>query len=145
MAIKERELEGRFVELAVQILKEEPNTSAPPLREWATQVLDRYSGVPLGLEVKQALIKTILLPSPQNLVKSLLEEIDALAAPKAINLANRPPINDEEIDKIVKQIDPKGLAKNDPQIARKILKMRIAMGKRNDETLEKWEAAINTK
>jgi hypothetical protein len=46
-ALKERELQGKFVELAVTILRDAPKgDSTRSLRSWATQVLDRYSGVP---------------------------------------------------------------------------------------------------
>ena len=34
-AIKERELQGKFVELAVQILREQPDSQAEGLRTWA--------------------------------------------------------------------------------------------------------------
>lgn len=62
-ALKERELQGKFVELAVQILREEPDKQAAGLRDWATQVLNKYSGVPLSAETKKALIDSTRLPS----------------------------------------------------------------------------------
>ncbi len=61
-AIKERELQGKFVELAVQILREEPSKQANGLRDWATEVLNEYSGVPFSPETKKALIETTPLP-----------------------------------------------------------------------------------
>lgn len=62
-AIKERELQGKFVELAVQILREEPNEQQLGLRDWATQVLNEYSGVSFSNETKEALIERTPLPS----------------------------------------------------------------------------------
>jgi hypothetical protein len=62
-AIKERELQGKFVELAVQILREEPEKQALGLRDWATQVLDKYSGIPFSNETKKALVERTPLPS----------------------------------------------------------------------------------
>lgn len=62
-ALKERELQGKFVELAVQILREEPDKQAAGLRDWATQVLNNYSGVPFSAETKKALIDNTRLPS----------------------------------------------------------------------------------
>ena len=62
-ALKERELQGKFIELAVQILREEPTKQAAGLRDWATQVLNNYSGVPFTLETKRALIENTPLPS----------------------------------------------------------------------------------
>jgi len=38
-AFKEREIQGKFVELAVQILNQEPSAEERNLREWATQLL----------------------------------------------------------------------------------------------------------
>jgi len=62
-ALKEREIQGKFVELAVQILREEPSKQEAGLRDWATQVLNKYSGVPFSAETKKALIESTPLPS----------------------------------------------------------------------------------
>ncbi|MFK8328427.1 hypothetical protein M2D63_000205 [Pseudomonas sp. BJa5] len=62
-ALKEREVQGRFVELAVQILREEPSKQAAGLRDWATDVLNKYSGVPFSPATKRALIESTPLPS----------------------------------------------------------------------------------
>ncbi|MDB6062590.1 MAG: sleB [Verrucomicrobiaceae bacterium] len=61
-ATKERELQGKFVELAVAILREPPEKQAHNLRDWATQVITNYSGVPLSVEAKKDLIENIQLP-----------------------------------------------------------------------------------
>ena len=66
-ALKERELQGKFVELAVQILREDPDKQEDGLREWATQVITKFSGVEFSAETKKALIETTPLPSgPQR-------------------------------------------------------------------------------
>lgn len=62
-AIKERELQGRFVEIAVDILKQQPTEETHNLREWATQVVSRYSGIELSAETKKDLIEKTPLPS----------------------------------------------------------------------------------
>jgi predicted chitinase len=63
-ALKERELQGKFVELAVSILRETPSEETRNLREWATQVINQYSGVQLSAATKKDLIEnTPLLPS----------------------------------------------------------------------------------
>jgi hypothetical protein len=61
-ALKEREVQGKFVELAVAILKEPPQEQTRPLRTWATKVIDQYSGVPLSAETKGALVDKLTLP-----------------------------------------------------------------------------------
>jgi hypothetical protein len=45
-AMKEREVSGKFVEIAAQILSKEPTKTDPDarIRTWATLILDRYSG-----------------------------------------------------------------------------------------------------
>lgn len=55
-AIKERELQGDFVELAVSILRETPTEETRNLRDWATQVINRYSGVKLSAATRKDLI-----------------------------------------------------------------------------------------
>lgn len=64
-ATKERDLQGRFVELAVSILREEPTEATINLRTWATNVIDNYSGIPLTDPVREDLIRKIPIPSFQ--------------------------------------------------------------------------------
>lgn len=61
VALKEREIQGHFVELAVNILREEPSKDTVNLRTWATQIINKYSGVPLDAQTKQDLIDDIPL------------------------------------------------------------------------------------
>ena len=61
-ATKEREIEGKFVELAVSILKEPPEKQSKNLRDWATQVITNYSRVPLSEELTKDLINVTPLP-----------------------------------------------------------------------------------
>jgi predicted chitinase len=56
-AIKEREIQGKFVELAVNILREHPSEDTRNIRGWATQVINAYSGVPLSEKTKNDLIE----------------------------------------------------------------------------------------
>ena len=58
-AIKEREIQGRFVELAINILSQAPTKDNHGIREWATEIIDKYSGVPLGKSTKQDLIENL--------------------------------------------------------------------------------------
>jgi len=59
-AIKERELQGRFVELAVEILRGDPKEQAEGLRSWATDIINRYSGVPMQRDARNALLRNAL-------------------------------------------------------------------------------------
>lgn len=59
-ALKERDLQGRFVQLAVSMLQDKPQKENTELRRWATEVIDRYSGVPLR-KAKEKLIKDVPL------------------------------------------------------------------------------------
>ena len=63
-AIKERELQGSFVELAVNILSTEPETETQALREWAILVIDKHSGVPMAPELAETLTTGAALPVP---------------------------------------------------------------------------------
>src|SRR5689334_8691458 len=62
-ALKEREVQGKFVELAVAILREPPQEQARPLRTWATRIIDKYSGVGLTEETKGLLEHKLSFPS----------------------------------------------------------------------------------
>lgn len=61
-ALKEREIQGRFVELAVTILKEDPTPSNLGIRTWATQVINKYSGVSFDAKTTSELIDKTSLP-----------------------------------------------------------------------------------
>ncbi|MCB1757777.1 MAG: hypothetical protein KDJ38_19815 [Gammaproteobacteria bacterium] len=62
-AISEREVQAKFVELGVSILQAPPAKETENLRTWATEVLNRYSGVPINDATKNDLIKSVPLPS----------------------------------------------------------------------------------
>ncbi len=64
-AVKERELQGRFIELAVSILREKPTETNANLRTWATSVIDKYSGLPFTDPAREDLIQRITIPQPQ--------------------------------------------------------------------------------
>jgi hypothetical protein len=61
-ALKERELQGEFVVLAVDILRSPAIPEAEDLREWATEVVDRYSGVHLDQAARNQLVNSLTLP-----------------------------------------------------------------------------------
>lgn len=62
-AIAEREVQAKFVELGVSILQAPPEKATKNLRTWATQVLNKYSGVPMNNETIKNLIDSVPLPS----------------------------------------------------------------------------------
>jgi hypothetical protein len=86
-ALKNKEIEGKFVELAVDILKAEPTDAQRNLRKWATQVINNYSGVRLSDEASKDLINTIVIPSStlDSRTASSLERLQ----PKAAELARQ--------------------------------------------------------
>ena len=65
-AAKEREIQGRLVEIATGILNKElgsnPSEDTKRIRRWATEIINQYSGVPLPKETADALIQTTPLP-----------------------------------------------------------------------------------
>ncbi len=67
-AIKERELQGQFVQLAVAILREEPTQETRSLRGWATDVIDEFSGVELPKQARQDLIENLSLTTAPRVV-----------------------------------------------------------------------------
>jgi hypothetical protein len=61
-AMKERELQGKFVELAINILKEKPSPETTNLRKWAIKVIDNYSGMPFNEATREDLINRVPIP-----------------------------------------------------------------------------------
>ena len=65
--VKEREVQGRFVELSLDILRTTASDNkSEPLREWATQVINRYSGVPLSADAQSLLRAGQALPASSS-------------------------------------------------------------------------------
>jgi len=68
-AIKEREVQGQFVKLAVDILQTAPTAGTKETRQWGINILNKYSGVPLAEEAQQALLEKSVLPSPRQRIE----------------------------------------------------------------------------
>ncbi len=80
-ALKERELQGQFVALAVAILREPPQSDTTrALRGWAIDVVNRYSGVTLPETLRMQLESQIALPTTAEQAAPALEQraFDAL-------------------------------------------------------------------
>lgn len=73
-AMKDKEIELRFVELSVGILNQEPSEDNRNLRDWATQIINRYSEIELSDSTKADLRERIILP-----ISNVTEEIQALS------------------------------------------------------------------
>ena len=58
-AQKERDVQAQFVKIAVDILQSPPTPDNRNVRDWATQIINRYSGVPLTAEAKRDLIDSV--------------------------------------------------------------------------------------
>lgn len=54
-SIKDREIQGKYVELSLQILKDKPSEDNKNIRQWAIDVVNKYSGVMLTPEAAQDL------------------------------------------------------------------------------------------
>lgn len=74
-ALKEREIQAQYVKLAVEILQAQPTEVNRSVRTWATKVIDKYSGVPLGADAEKALVEQVPI--------SIRPEFQFWAAPTA--------------------------------------------------------------
>jgi lysozyme family protein len=76
LSIKEKEIQGKYVELAVNILAATPKTDTEPVREWAVHIVSKYSGVEMSAQTVDKLVKETTLP--QFTSKSSSETVDQL-------------------------------------------------------------------
>jgi hypothetical protein len=61
-SFKEREIGTRYVELAINILREEPSKQKnEELRTWAVSIVKKYSPVPISNEMAKNLVKKKLV------------------------------------------------------------------------------------
>lgn len=67
IANTQRETEAKFVELATAILTENPGTNqsveSERIRQWAVDVINKYSGVPMPAATAKALVQNTALPT----------------------------------------------------------------------------------
>lgn len=73
-AIKEREIQGRFVELALNILKDEPAKENENVRKWAVQVVNAYSGVQLSAAAENDLVQKVPIAAGKTGTAARLEQ-----------------------------------------------------------------------
>ena len=86
-ALKEREVQGDFVALAVEILKQKPTTENRNIREWATSILDKYSGVSLSEAAVNDLIQKVSFNHSQDFeVKDIGLKIDMKGGPVTVKV-----------------------------------------------------------
>lgn len=67
-ALKESEIQVRYVELAVGILKESPSEEKANMRKWAVDVVNNYSEIKLDGKAQEELLKTPLFKKIDDFV-----------------------------------------------------------------------------
>jgi hypothetical protein len=69
-SMKEKEIQSKFVELSLEILQEQPTDENRNIREWATDVINEYSGVKLKSSATKDLIENIPIPAHTRVTTS---------------------------------------------------------------------------
>ena len=78
----------------------------------------------------------------QSRIDQLLDEVDRLDDSKLFDLNKKPPVSEAWIEMVVNNRDPNKKREVDKETAIKILKMRIVLSQRDDNSFNAWEAAI---
>lgn len=76
-AIKQSENSVKYTELAISILKEKPIDETQHIRDWAIEVVNQYSGVPMSAKVKEQLLRSRLVRSDMrdsDFTESMLQQ-----------------------------------------------------------------------
>lgn len=94
-AQKERDIQAQFVKMAVDILQSRPDGSNANEREWAKQIINKYSGVPLSGDVR----------------RELTEDLSRSAAALGMKFARR--VQEDELSRIQGGLRALGLYKGD--------------------------------
>lgn len=93
-AQKEAERNVRYVELAVEILRAPPRKQGHQMRDWAIQVLDRFSPVSLPPPAKESLATTQLqVATDSTAIENLADKTDqeVLEEVRKVRLRRAPP------------------------------------------------------
>lgn len=80
----------------------------------------------------------------QGRVDILLGAVDKLSDAALFELVKAPPVSDAFVDNAVAARDPKNLRLTDPKAAAAILKMRIVLSERDENSLTLWKAAVKS-
>lgn len=78
-SVKEKEIHGRFVEVAVSILQNSKSVDYPALRKWSVTIIDKYSGVTMSEEVSSELIQKGLPINDFSSLADYSEEMNILS------------------------------------------------------------------
>ena len=78
-AIKDKEISQKYVELAIGILRGDPDKESPALREWAINIINTNSLVKLDPKAREELKRKPL--RPVRLAQPLTSNVNAPAAP----------------------------------------------------------------
>lgn len=73
-AIREKETQIRYVELAIGILSQEPSKQTENIRKWAVQVINFYSDVKIGDETREELLREKLQTTSKSSSSPILRE-----------------------------------------------------------------------
>ncbi|MBN1347810.1 hypothetical protein JXJ21_00215 [candidate division KSB1 bacterium] len=73
-ALKQVDANLRYSELAIDILKRSPTETDAAIREWAIDVIDSYSGIPLNKQARLALQKSSILEIEEFLQEKWIPE-----------------------------------------------------------------------
>jgi hypothetical protein len=65
-AIQQKEINGRILELAIEILSEKPTKEKVTIRTWAVEVVNRYSEVSLDERMQSMLIYNATFMNPAS-------------------------------------------------------------------------------
>jgi len=88
-ALQKQEVNGKFVALAVDILKTKPTDQNKNIRLWATTVLDKYSGVPISENTVNDMIKTSILDVKEEfVVKDIGLEVNKDGGPLEVSVVS---------------------------------------------------------
>jgi hypothetical protein len=73
-ALKEREIQVRYVEIALEILSKEPTEKNTYLRQWAIDVIDFYSDIKVPKEARDELVRERIDLSSKR-AKEIIDQI----------------------------------------------------------------------
>ena len=62
-ALKDKEIQTKYVELAISILSQQPTDDNKSVREWAVQIINYYSAVPIDKQTKGEFLTEKLTPT----------------------------------------------------------------------------------
>lgn len=109
--------------------------------ETASEVSEAIAAQANTAELESRSAETLQLARQQR-VSLILDKVDQISDAQALAIEANPPVQSDSVDNVVALRDPGNQRTTNATIARQMLKTRIVLDNRSDDSLNAWDASL---